>query len=269
MDTDEALETGYGDGTPPGDNLCNDFAAGMAESFRALASARGDRVADDPDVLMTDAASASLFGNVVVLRRPFDNGEWPVLAERLHNFFSGHDGNGFMVFSAWPTPDLRPRGFGRIGHPPLMFRLVQPLVDQPVAGLEIRAVNDADGAHDWERAFVRGYPIPELDPLEAGSVLPAEALAAPRWRHWVGYLDGSPIATASAAVGDRHVEVEFIATIPEARGRGIGRAMTALATLAAPDRPAMLIASDPGRSVYEGLGYVALLRVTLWAGHRR
>ena len=100
-------------------------------------------------------------------------------------------------------------------------------------------------------------------------MLPAEALAAPRWRHWVGYLDGSPIATASAVVGDRHVEVEFIATIPEARGRGIGRAMTALATLAATDRPAMLIASDAGRSVYEGLGYVALLRFTLWAGHRR
>ena len=31
----------------------------------------------------------------------------------------------------------------------------------------------------------------------------------------------------------------------------------------------MLISSDDGRGVYEGLGYVPLLRFTLWAGHRR
>ncbi len=30
----------------------------------------------------------------------------------------------------------------------------------------------------------------------------------------------------------------------------------------------MLISSDPGRSVYERLGYLPLLRFSLWAGHR-
>ncbi len=30
----------------------------------------------------------------------------------------------------------------------------------------------------------------------------------------------------------------------------------------------MLISSDDGRGVYEGLGYTPLLRFTLWAGHR-
>ena len=98
---------------------------------------------------------------------------------------------------------------------------------------------------------------------------PPRALEAPRWQHWVGYLDGAPVATASAIVGDHHVDVEFISTLPEVRGRGIGRAATAVATLAASDRPAMLISSDDGRSVYERLGYLPLLRFTLWAGHRR
>ncbi len=55
----------------------------------------------------------------------------------------------------------------------------------------------------------------------------------------------------------------------DVRGRGIGRAMTAAATAAATDRPAMLISSDDGRPVYDRLGYLPLLRFTLWAGHRR
>ena len=58
------------------------------------------------------SASASLFGNVAILRRPVDGGQWPAVAERMHRFFGGHDGAGFIVFSAWPTPDLRPTGSG-------------------------------------------------------------------------------------------------------------------------------------------------------------
>jgi ribosomal protein S18 acetylase RimI-like enzyme len=269
VETDADLETGYGRDTPSGDNLCNDFAAGMAEGFLALAEARGDRVvADDPDVAMADGGSASLFGNVAILRRPIDAAAWPALTARIHAHFGGYPGGEFIVFSAWPTPDLRNDGFGRIGHPPLMFRPPAPLPGESVEGLELRRVLDADTARDWESTLVRGYPLAELDPGNAG-LLPVGALDAPRWQHWVGYLDGAPIATASAIVGDHHVDVEFIATLPEARGRGVGRAATAAATLAELDRPAMLIASDDGRPVYERLGYLPLLRFTLWAGHRR
>jgi hypothetical protein len=42
-----------------------------------------------------------------------------------------------------------------------------------------------------------------------------------------------------------------------------------MATAASPDLPAMLISSDLGRGVYDRLGYLPLLRFTLWAGHRR
>jgi ribosomal protein S18 acetylase RimI-like enzyme len=132
----------------------------------------------------------------------------------------------------------------------------------------MRRVLDADTARDWESTLVRGYPLVELDPSNAG-LLPAGALDASRWQHWVGYLHGAPVATASAIVGDHHVDVEFISAMPEVRGRGIGRAATAVATLAQPDRPAMLISSDDGRRVYERLGYVPLIRFTIWAGHRR
>ena len=92
--------------------------------------------------------------------------------------------------------------------------------------------------------------------------------AARRWQHWVAYLDGDPVGTASAWVADHHVHVEFISTLPTARGRGIGAALTLTATRAGGPVPAMLISSDLGRPVYEGLGFRSMLRFTVWAGHR-
>jgi GNAT superfamily N-acetyltransferase len=268
VETDEALESGAGAATPPGDNLCNDYAQGIAEGFCALAEARGDRIDIDETAAMGDGGSASLFGNVVVIRRPVEESAWPALTSRMHAFYGGRTGGSFLVFSAWPTPDLRDFDFGRVGHPPLMFRPSGPVHEEPIDDFEIRRVADAASARDWEDVLVHGYPEPALQPFEAGCFLPERALAAPRWRHWVGYLSGEPVGTASAIVGDRHVDVEFISTLEPARGRGIGRALTTTAALAAPELPAMLISSDSGRTVYERLGFIPLLRFTLWAGHR-
>ena len=52
------------------------------------------------------------------------------------------------------------------------------------------------------------------------------------------------------------------------RGRGLGAADTWAATMADPTLPAMLIASDLGRPVYERMGYLRLTRFALWLGPR-
>lgn len=69
--------------------------------------------------------------------------------------------------------------------------------------------------------------------------------------------------------GYDYVSVDWVTTLESVRGRGIGRALTRHATLTEPDLPALIIASDLGRPVYERLGYRSVLRFTLWAGHRR
>jgi GNAT superfamily N-acetyltransferase len=265
---DEVLETGYGPATPRGDNLCNDYAQGMADGFGALAGARGERVDEDDVATLTDGASGSLFGNVTVPRRPLRDDEWRALAERMVAFYGGRPGGGFMMMSAWPAPSPRTFGFGLVGHPPLMVRPAQPIAVEQLPGVEIRPVTDAASAYDWEHTLVHAYPEPGLQPFRAGCFLPERALAAEGWRYWVGYLDGTPVGTASAFVGPRHVDVQMISTMPQARGRGVGRALTLTATLADPALPAMLISSDLGRGVYERLGYIPLLRYTLWAGQR-
>jgi ribosomal protein S18 acetylase RimI-like enzyme len=268
VETDEPLETGYGTATPRGDNLCNDYQQGLAEAYGALAAARGDRVLDDLELMLCDAGSPSLFCNVAVLRRPLSEHQWRVAVARMRWFYRQQQGGDFLIFSAWPTPDLVGQDLVRIGHPPLMLRSPAPLRIDRIDGLTIRPVLDTREAQDWEHVLVHAFPVPELQPPRPGCVLPDSALAAPRWQHWVGYLNGEPVATASVHVGDHHLDVEYISTMLGARGRGIGQALTATATSADPGVPAMLIASDPGRPVYERLGYRAILRYTLWAGHR-
>ena len=106
VETDEELETGYGAATPAGDNLCNDYAQGLAEAFMALAEARGERVERRADAALTDGGSPSLFGNVAVVRRPVPTASgrrWPA---RCTPSTRGREGGPFIVFSAWPTPDL-------------------------------------------------------------------------------------------------------------------------------------------------------------------
>jgi hypothetical protein len=270
METDEVLETGYGDGAPSGDNILNDFARGESEGFAALARARGDRVEELPEFAITlvDGASPTPFGNTAVLRAPLTAEQWVALTGRMHAFYDGNPGGPYMVMSAWPTPDLKPLGFGLVGHPPLMLRPVAPLTRKTIDNFEIRRVSDAASARDWEYVMVHGYPTPELQPFQAGCFLPERALAAPRWQHYVGYLDGRAVATSSAYVADHHQHVEFISALDDARGRGIGYEVTAQVTVADPSVPALLIASDLGKPVYDRLGYLTISRHTLWVGHR-
>lgn len=269
METDEELETGYGHSSPVGDNLCNDYSEGLVAEYTALAAARGDQVVVDDDVALMDGGSPSLFVNMAVVRRPLRDQEWGATVERMHAFYAKRGGGPYLVFSAWPTPDLTSFDFGRVGHPPLMYRPAAPLASDPIPGLDVRPVVDAETAHDWESTLVEGFPLTELAPARPGCLLPPAALQAGTWRHWVGYLEGRPVGTASATTGRHHVDVGFISALESVRGRGIGRALTGVATMADPALPAMLIASDPGRPVYDRLGYVTLLRFTLWQGHRR
>jgi GNAT superfamily N-acetyltransferase len=271
METDEVLETGYGPATPAGDNICNDFAQGLATGYTELAAARGDRVFEDPQlaIALTDSESPSLFTNSAIARRPLTDDEWAAAAASMHRFYAERPGGPWLLFSAWPTPDLRAHDFGLVGHPPLMLRLPGPVSPRAIEGFELRPVTDATTARDWEWVFVHAFPDTALQQaFSEGCFLPEQALAAEGWKHWVGYLDGQPVGTASAHAGTNNVHVEFISTVEHARGRGIGGALVVAALSAGPHLPALLIASDLGRPVYSRLGFMPLLRFTLWAGHR-
>lgn len=124
-------------------------------------------------------------------------------------------------------------------------------------------MHDADELAIAERILVEGYPLADLQPVQRGELFGAAVLGG-SLRVWVAWLDGSPVAMAAAQLHAGVTVVEYVATLPQARGRGAGSAVTWTATLADPAGPAMLLASDDGRPVYERMGYVAIERWTAW-----
>ena len=81
-------------------------------------------------------------------------------------------------------------------------------------------------------------------------------------RAFIGWDGDRPVATASATVHGGVNHVEMVSTMSDCRGRGYGEAITWAATQADPTLPAVLVASDLGRPVYERMGYLAVDRWT-------
>jgi hypothetical protein len=110
--------------------------------------------------------------------------------------------------------------------------------------------------------------MPELVPLLPGAIYDERALADDRLRLWTGRVEGKPVGVSAAFVAAGITDVVFVATLSEARGRGYGAALTWRAALTEPGQPAMLLSSDLGRPVYDRMGFLPLLRFTLWVRGR-
>jgi len=260
---DEPLANGYGPKTVPGDTLFNDYVQGDAVGAVVLAEARGERTFRDPGRLaMADGASPLPFSNVAVIESP-PGADIESLVAEIRSFFGGNPGGPCLLKSLFSIPDLTPHGCTLMGHPPLMLRTPIHLPAHP-EDLEIRAVTDERTASDFEETLVLGYPAPMLQPFRAGCFLPAGALDAPGWHHFVGYADARAVAAGSCYADDRVLRVENIAVMADTRGRGFGAAITAATVAVNLDAAAMLVASDLGRPVYEQLGFRALHRSTFW-----
>jgi ribosomal protein S18 acetylase RimI-like enzyme len=78
------------------------------------------------------------------------------------------------------------------------------------------------------------------------------------WRHYLGKLDGRTVAAATLFLGAGVAGIYHMATLPQARRRGIASAMTLTALLEAREiafRIGVLQSSNAGRGVYQRLGF--------------
>jgi GNAT superfamily N-acetyltransferase len=256
MTQEAGLSTGWEPDVPVGDTIARRFAFAYADRVSAMARARGGRVESRDDARIADLGSPFGYDNAVVLLRPPGPDGLAALLARAADIFPPH--RWWALLSLWPTPDLRQHGLVPVGHPPLMLRPPGPLPAAP-PDLRIREVTGPDDVAEFSRVLAAGYPVPGADvpvaePGVVGSVV----------RLFVGSVAGRAVGVAGSAVHHGLVEVDWVAVLPEARGRGYGAALTAAAAAVAPDLPAVLLASDDGRPTYRRLGFIDLFRVTMW-----
>lgn len=130
---------------------------------------------------------------------------------------------------------------------------------QPPAGLTIKPVRDAQSLRTWCDVLTRGFGMPGLVgdaylDMFVGTGLGVEL----PWRWYLGLLEGEPVATSMLALSAGVAGIYYVATLPEARGRGIGTAMSLRPLLDAREmgyRAGILRSSEMGVGVYRRLGF--------------
>ncbi len=153
-------------------------------------------------------------------------------------------------------------GFGLRGEWTAMAMALENLADEvPLPeGVTIHEVTDQQQAAVWCKTVCRGFEIGEpLHKTVSDIFLPATFAQGSPLRHFVAFADGVPAAGCTLLNGSGAVGVFFVGTVPEARRRGLGTAVTHHALLNSRDwghSHAVLQATPAGRPVYERMGFV-------------
>jgi GNAT superfamily N-acetyltransferase len=135
-------------------------------------------------------------------------------------------------------------------------------------GLEIRRIEDAGRLRQWIHVASVGFGVPpEFE--DAWHELFAEAVFDQPFWTYLAMLDGQPVATSQLFLSAGVAGIYNVTCLPEARGRGIGAAVTQAPLLDARAigyRVAILQASDMGYPVYRRLGFqdYGKMSVYLW-----
>lgn len=169
-------------------------------------------------------------------------------------------------------------GIVEVGSSPAMAmdldRLPPP--EAPPEGLDIRAVTDEPGLRAYLKVLRAEPPPAGAPPIFRPEIarailvhttprLPLEPVPL----RYVGWLDGRPVATSRLSLAGGAAGLYAVSTIPEARGRGIGRAMSLVPLRAARSigyRIGTLQASDAGYRIYCSIGFADLARYAIHVG---
>ncbi len=256
MDQVATLTTGWESDTPLDDSVLRQFVFAYADRVAWMAQATHGRVDRDAAACIADAGSAFGYDNAAVLLQPPTQAALLAVLNRARQLFPPD--RWWVLLSAWPLPGPAPDGMLLAGHPPLMLRPPGPFTVGRPPGLRILPVNDQPSLADFDTVLNAAFPLP------GGTAVADRRLLGYDLHLLVGYDRGEPVATAGACTAGGIVEVDWVSTLPSHRRRGIGAAITAAAASTDPTRPAVLLASDDGRGIYRRLGFLDLVRLTIW-----
>jgi ribosomal protein S18 acetylase RimI-like enzyme len=167
---------------------------------------------------------------------------------------------------------LHQTGLGAPGMVADLGSMNEAVLDRVPAGFLIEEVRDEPTLYDFKHVFVETYGIPEYTGEAWVNATLQIGIGKTPWRMYVGYLNDQPVATNMLFNGAGVASVYAVATIPAARGRGIGAAITLKPLLEAREmgyRYGVLFSSEMGVRVYERIGFrLTNVRINryLWRG---
>jgi ribosomal protein S18 acetylase RimI-like enzyme len=180
-----------------------------------------------------------------------------------------------LPFTWWSLPGrdsadlgtaLVARGLVRETESPGMaLDLSRPLDPPPVpAGLKIAPLDGTSEMEVYGQTLNAGdFQAPEAVARHIPRIL-APDRGDSRFKFFMGWLDGRPVATSLLFAEAGVAGIYGVATVPDARRRGIGAALTFAAVEAgrqAGFRHAVLVATAMGAPVYRRLGFEEVCRI--------
>lgn len=177
--------------------------------------------------------------------------------QRVEDWFVGRS-KGFRVILRDPTDDAvlasaTARGYAVARSQPVMVARLPLAAFALPGGVRITTVKTPQDIRDY--LSVRGIQA-NRPPEETEGEFIAAVIATGRFAYFVAYDRDRAVATASSAFADGIVHVSNVWVAEDARRRGCGATMTALAAAAFPGAEwASLEASAMGEPVYRRMGF--------------
>lgn len=251
--------------------------ANQAAQFGLLAEYMGGETHDEPDALWFRTGSDyALFNGVMRARLPAE-----CAAERIAELLAAFRGQGLPM--TWhvgtsSAPDdlgvrLQRQGLWReLGEPGMAAELAQlPDARRWVAGLTVLPVRDEATFGVWLEVMARGFEMPAVARDGIGLACRRYGFAPQAaMRHYLGLLHEEPVAASTLYLAHGVAGIYNVATLPRARRRGIGAAMTLAPLLEARGEGyaiGVLQSSKMGLNVYWQLGFRPYTRIVQYGLH--
>lgn len=134
--------------------------------------------------------------------------------------------------------------------------------------LSIELVEDKEALHRWCQTAIKGFGMPVFVGETFYDVFLCLGLnSSSPVRHYLGYLNGKPVATSTLFPGAGVAGIYDVCTSPEARRLGIGAAMTTRPLQDARQmgyRAGILQASEMGFPVYRKIGFQEYCKIDMY-----
>jgi GNAT superfamily N-acetyltransferase len=158
--------------------------------------------------------------------------------------------------------DLAHFGLEREHERPCFWRAAGQEGAPPMTGdLEIVEVKSAELLADFEATSAEGF---EATAVQRFAQHAPGVLADPRFRLWLGRVEGRDVGAAMAYADDDLIGIYGVTVVPSARRRGYGAALTWQAIQANPRLPAALQPSDMAVEMYRRLGFAPIGHFSAW-----
>jgi ribosomal protein S18 acetylase RimI-like enzyme len=229
---------------------------------------------EDPDVAWSVPVAGSEMRPIVA----WSDFEPGAVEARLDDLLAVADARS-SAFLWWLAPHHGPpdlgdrllrRGFAQVDDTAAMAMDLDDLPPEEASppGVRIELLDDADDIDTYVDLLMREMQHSHgVASTDARAIRRRHLLGKlgkdPDSRRFVAWLDGQPVATSRLSMAGGAAGLYTVVTMPEARGRGIGRAMTLRAFHAGRDagmRIGTLQATDMGFRIYRKLGFEELFR---------